>query len=246
MSDFDVFRLVLTGKPVGLRVGLSYRWGTGCWRDTRGFTRADAYAKLITDITKDFSPYDAPKDAIYEMKELKMGNNTSIEEHVSKFKMLVTQLKLAKNDAVTEYFRESLPIALQKNVMSLAEPPTTLDDWYKWAIKLHNNFIRMRSAIAKAQGKTGTSNSILTKKTHEREPRRFYFELKQRERDPMAMDIGYMSTEERNELMRRGACFICKMIRHLSRDCPQKKKKLYTPPQNAPQKMKGKELSAHI
>ena len=104
------------------------------------------------------------------MKELKMGNNTSIEEHVSKFKMLVTQSKLEKNDAVTEYFRESLPIALQKNVMSLAEPPTTLDEWYKWAIKLHNNFIRMRSAIAKAQGKTGTSNSTPTKKTHEREP----------------------------------------------------------------------------
>ena len=99
------------------------------------------------------------------MKELKMGNNTLIEEHVSKFKMLVTQLKLAKNDAVTEYFKESLPIALQKNVMSLANPPTTLDDWYKWAIKLHNNFIRMRSMIAKAQGKTGgSSNSALARK----------------------------------------------------------------------------------
>ena len=62
------------------------------------------YAKLIDDITKDFSPYNALKDAIYEMKELKMGNNTSIEEHISKFKMLVTQSKLAKNDVVTEYF----------------------------------------------------------------------------------------------------------------------------------------------
>ena len=62
----------------------------------------------------------------------------------------------------------------------------------------------------------------------------------------MAMDISYMSTEERNKLMRRGACFICKMIEHLSRDCPQKKKRLYMPPQNTPQKMKGKELSAHI
>ena len=142
--------------------------------------------------------------------------------------MLVTQSKLAKNDAVTEYFRESLPITLQKNVMSLAEPPTTLDDWYKWAIKLHNNFIRMRSVIAKAQGKTGTSNLTPTKKTHKREPRRFYFELKQWERDPMAMDIGYMSTKERNELMRWGTCFICKMIGHLSKDCPQKKKRLYT------------------
>ena len=46
MSDFDVFRLILMGKPVGLWVGLSYGWGTGCWRDTRGFTRADAYLCL--------------------------------------------------------------------------------------------------------------------------------------------------------------------------------------------------------
>ena len=60
------------------------------------------YEKLIEGIIKEFSPYDAPKDAIYEMKEMKMGNN-SIEEHVSKFKMLVTKSKLAKNDAVAEY-----------------------------------------------------------------------------------------------------------------------------------------------
>ena len=32
------------------------------------------YKELIDLIVKDFSPYDAPKDAIYEMKELKMGN----------------------------------------------------------------------------------------------------------------------------------------------------------------------------
>ena len=98
----------------GIRVAFSHP--LGLTEQTSATIDLGTYAKLITDITKDFSPYDAPKDAIYEMKELKMGNNTSIEEHVSKFKMLVTQSKLAKNDAVTEYFRESLPIALQKNV----------------------------------------------------------------------------------------------------------------------------------
>ena len=69
-------------------------------------------------IIKDFSPYDAPYDAIYEMKEMKMGN-VSIEEHVAKFKMLVTKLKLEKNEAVVEYFRETLLIPLQKNIMTL-------------------------------------------------------------------------------------------------------------------------------
>ena len=55
------------------------------------------YDNLIVKITADFSPYDAPKDAIYEMKEMRMGNNTSIEEHVSKFKMLVTRLKISSH-----------------------------------------------------------------------------------------------------------------------------------------------------
>ena len=61
------------------------------------------YPELIALIEKDFSPYDAPKDAIYEMKEMKMGNS-SIEEHVAKFKMLITKSKLAKNEAVIKYF----------------------------------------------------------------------------------------------------------------------------------------------
>ena len=37
------------------------------------------YHNLITKIMAGFSPYDTPKDAIYEMKEMRMGSNTSIE-----------------------------------------------------------------------------------------------------------------------------------------------------------------------
>ena len=84
------------------------------------------------------------------MKEMKMGN-ALIEEHVAKFKMLVTKLKLEKNEAVVEYFRETLPITLQKNIMTLEKPLTTLNEWYEWAIKLHNNFVCMKNAIAKSQ-----------------------------------------------------------------------------------------------
>ena len=95
------------------------------------------YKDLMDLIIKDFSPYDAPKDAIYEMKEMNMGN-ALIEEHVAKSKMLVTKLKLEKNEAVVEYFRENIP--LQKNIMTLEKPPTTLNEWHEWVIKLQNNF----------------------------------------------------------------------------------------------------------
>ena len=62
---------------------------------------------------------------------MRMGGNTSIEEHISKFKMLVTRSKLEKNDAVIEYFRETLPISLQKNILTLETPPSTLEKWYE-------------------------------------------------------------------------------------------------------------------
>ena len=121
------------------------------------------YNNLIVKITADFSPYDAPKDAIYEMKEMRMGNNTSIEEHISKFKMLVTQSKLAKNDAVIEYFRETLPVSLQRNILTLEIPPTTLNKWYEQAVKLQNNYLRMKNAIAKTQNRGGSNTSTMKK-----------------------------------------------------------------------------------
>ena len=64
-------------------------------------------------IIKDFSLYNAPKDTIYEMKEMKMGN-ALIEEHAAKFKMLVTKSKLEKNEAVVEYSEKPSPFPSRK------------------------------------------------------------------------------------------------------------------------------------
>ena len=180
------------------------------------------YPELITLIEKDFSPYNVPKDAIYEMKGMKMGNS-SIEEHVAKFKMLITKSKLAKNEAVIGYFRETLPIPLQKNILMLRDLPTTLDKWYEWAIRLQNNFLRMKGVIAKTQG---THLPLNDRKPKEKSLRRFYFDpgLK----DPNAMDVDVMMTDERTELMKKGLCFGCKKLGHLSWNCLDKMPK--TPP----------------
>ena len=108
---------------------------------------------------------------------------------------------------MVEYFRETLPIPLQKNIMTLEKPPTTLNKWYKWAIKLQNNFVHMKSAIAKSQNQGGNAPPTLNKKLNEKGPQKFYFDVGKK--DPNAMDIDVMSMEKQAALMRKGACFIC-------------------------------------
>ena len=52
--------------------------------------------------------------------------------------------------------------------------------------------------------------------------KKFSFPTKQ-EKDPNAMDVDSISTDEHSQLMKKGACFNCKKIGHLSKDCPDKK-----------------------
>ena len=65
------------------------------------------------------------------------------------------------------------------------------------------------------------------------------------------MDVDLLSTEKRDEAMRKGLCFGCGKHGHLNRDCPDKKKSTrayaLTPSTSSPpKKMNAKELYAHI
>ena len=73
-----------------------------------------------------------------------MANNGNIDEHVAKFKMLVTQSGLATSLAVMDLFREMFPTPLQKQVMTCKNPPMTLEQWYEKATKFHSNWQKMQ------------------------------------------------------------------------------------------------------
>ena len=98
------------------------------------------WAQFKKDLNDAFKPYDTLGDAREEMKLIKMGNNT-IEEHIARFKMLVTTSDLDnKSPAVVNYFRDSLSIPLQRKILNLENLPKTLKEWYDWAQKIDNNF----------------------------------------------------------------------------------------------------------
>ena len=84
-----------------------------------------SYNTFIESLEKLFAPYNAPGDALNAIKHLQMGEG-SLEEHLAKFKLLVSQSGLDESAGVINLFRETLPYGLQQSILICKKPPTTL------------------------------------------------------------------------------------------------------------------------
>ena len=71
------------------------------------------FSELIKLLEKDFAAYDAPGDALENMKNLRYDTKASIEDHISRFKALLSQSGMKESISVIDYFRQTLPINLQ-------------------------------------------------------------------------------------------------------------------------------------
>ena len=83
-------------------------------------------------------PYDAPDDALEEMKRLQMGEG-SFEKHLAKFKLLVSQSGLDESAVIADLFQMTLPLGLQRPILLSEKPPVTLQEWYDKANTFHGN-----------------------------------------------------------------------------------------------------------
>ena len=97
------------------------------------------YKKFIESLEKSFSLYNMPGDALDAMKHLRMGDR-SFEEHLAKFKLLMSQSGLDKSAIIVDLFREMLPHRLQRPILLSKNPPTTLQGWYDKANTFHGNW----------------------------------------------------------------------------------------------------------
>ena len=207
-----------------------------------------SWNNFLNELRNSFHPYDKEGDTLDEIIRMRQGN-ASIEDHVAKFKVLLADSGVADDSPVAlDYFQKSIRVPLLKKILDRDNIPETLEDWYKKALKIDNNYHKVQRIIKRD-----------APKKDEGKPRWSF----RKERDDNTMDVDVitkvfktMTEEERKELMRKGSCFRCKKEGHLSRDCPEKKGKTTTPqsatttapvPSPAtPKKMTAKELTAHI
>ena len=69
-----------------------------------------SFKDVKDSVKRSFSPFDGPRDALEEIRKLRMANNANIDEHIMKFKMLITQSGLPASTATMDFFRETLPV----------------------------------------------------------------------------------------------------------------------------------------
>jgi hypothetical protein len=94
-----------------------------------------------------FSMFDSVGDALDELRSLRKKTE-SIDEHITKFKLLVAESKIDTTNPLTiELFKETLPWGLTLQLMRLETPLKTIADWYEWAAELNHKHAKINRVV---------------------------------------------------------------------------------------------------
>ena len=186
---------------------------------TLNFPTCDVFT---TRIEKDFKPANKTKDAAHQIAMLRQGKKTA-EETITEFRLLTNQAGYANVSTsdhlhLIEKLQTVLNTNLVKRILLLDTVPTTVDDWAEKAIQIDSNYRQTMEVIERLNGerknaKTSTSKNSSSSNNYASNSNNYNWRQK-KEKDPDAMDVDAMSTQKRDYLMKKGACFKCEVVGH--------------------------------
>jgi hypothetical protein len=113
-------------------------------------------------------------------------------------------------------YQKMLNRPLLEKILDGENVPRTIQGWLDKAVQMDNNYQRKMAILGKTRDNRAQQNT----------GRRFFRPSNQyvqnQMKDPNAMDFDVLSTKQREEVMRKGACFECGEIGHISCNCPKK------------------------
>jgi hypothetical protein len=173
------------------------------------------FGDFINELNAAFEPVDVVGDAMHKLWTLKQGTR-SAEELVTEFNIFCSQAGITQSGDTTliNLFQPALNKPLLEKILDGETVPTTIASWKTKAIQLDNNYRRKMAILGKTRDNWGQQVTNTG--------RRFYCPNNQQTKDPNAMDVDALSIKQQEEAMRKGACFGCGEVGHISRNCPKK------------------------
>jgi hypothetical protein len=210
-----------------------------------------AWRTFVTELTQDFSPIDEVGDAMHALQTLRQGSKTAEDVSVE-WSLLVSKAGIgaAGDTTLINLYQKVLNRPLLEKILDSDNVPTTIQGWKDKAVQLDNNYRRKMTIL----GKTRENRGQTTNTTGRRFFRPSNQQIQNRMKDPNAMDVDALSIKQREEAMKKGACFGCGEIGHISRNCPKKRQGGYggrggntgQSSTSGTTWTKGKDLLAHI
>jgi hypothetical protein len=148
---------------------------------------------------------------------LKQGKN-SVDDYVAQFCILAGKAKMTDDKALTEYFMEGINVAILQKIFAQDKLPTNITEWYEQALKHDSHYRRVQEILGQRRGTSSQAQTM----NYMKKP--FAPQYTQK-KDPNAMDVDRLSTEEQTEHMMKGRCFRCHKIGHMIWECPNKERK---------------------
>jgi hypothetical protein len=175
------------------------------------------WATFLAEINAAFKPFDDIGEAMHLMQQLRQGAKTA-EELNTEWTLLARRAEIMNAGDVTliNLYQKTLNWPLLEKILDGENVPSTIQGWLDKAIQMDNNYRRKMAILGKMRDNRAQQNT----------GRRFFRPFNQytqnKIKDPNAMDVDVLSTKQWEEAMRKGACFGCGEVGHISCNCPKK------------------------
>ena len=160
-------------------------------------------------------------DAENELKTLKQDTMPA-EEFITEFELLCGRAHITDDKHKIDLLKTALNQRLLSKIVYSEDPPKSYADWKTKVIRFDQNWRLAQAMLGRPVPKNKNSQNTGPRYSGPRYTNR-YNQGRTSGRDPSAMDIDVMTTDERYTLLRKGACFNCKQTGHMAKDCPKKR-----------------------
>src|ERR1700678_3614818 len=156
--------------------------------------------QFTVNLKRAFEASDSEGDARAKLRQLNQGKD-SVDDYVAQFRILAGKARMTDNAALTEYFMEGVNTGILRKIFAQEKLPATITEWYERTSRCDSHYRRVQEILGRRRGTSGKAQTTNDMK------KPFIPRFTPKERDPNAMDVDRLSTNERTEHVAKSQWF---------------------------------------